>query len=337
MYRSGTGPGPRWLAPGDPARRPRGRNERARGTAGLAGGAGIALDWRVQIPPPDLLSPGAAVSLLVVEVVAIAFLARTASGARLGVALAVAGLGIPFVVSGSRGVLAVGFLMCVFRSLDLRQSQLPSFQKRLLHMVAILDTRRVERSAPALDASAALDAAVSGSITVLSLWLATAARSSFVVSALALGVAVFAAFEFMDRTVRVVGARAGWTLPRISRKAHAAASLTEFWGTRWNVVISDILREHVFAPRGRTPRLALTLAFLASALAHFYLVAPGTGLVPAISMAGFFLVQPPLIAAERALRVRRWSPGARRAWTLGMLALFFPLFAEPALRLIGLR
>jgi hypothetical protein len=197
--------------------------------------------------------------------------------------------------------------------------------------------RRVERSAPALDGRAALEAAVSCSIMVLALWLAMEARGSLVAGAIALGVAVLAAFEFMDRAVRVVGAAAGWSLPRISRKAHAAASIAEFWGTRWNVVISDVMREHVFAPRGRTPRLALTLAFVASAVAHFYLVVPGIGLVPALSMAGFFIAQPPLIAAERALRVRRWSPGARRVWTLGMLALFFPLFAEPALRLIGLR
>jgi hypothetical protein len=48
----------------------------------------------------------------------------------------------------------------------------------------------------------------------------------------------------------------------------------------------------------------------------------------------FFLVQPPLIAVERRMKVRRWRPAAGRAWTLAALAIASPLLVEPALQLV---
>ena len=48
------------------------------------------------------------------------------------------------------------------------------------------------------------------------------------------------------------------------------------------------------------------------------------------------VAEPParvLIAAERRFGERRWRPAARRAWTLGVLAITSPLFVEPLLQI----
>jgi hypothetical protein len=115
-------------------------------------------------------------------------------------------------------------------------------------------------------------------------------------------------------------------------------SLSEFWGRRWNLVISGWLRAHCYAPLARLglPRLGVLAAFVASAVIHVYptLIAIGAG--PAAAIAGFFLVHGALMVMETRLRVRRWRPGGRVAYVYGALVVTAPLFTEPFLRSMGL-
>ena len=56
----------------------------------------------------------------------------------------------------------------------------------------------------------------------------------------------------------------------------------------------------------------------------------------ALSACLFFVFQALFVLVESAIDVRKASPGLRRTWTLGLLALSSPLFVDPALRVLGL-
>jgi hypothetical protein len=79
------------------------------------------------------------------------------------------------------------------------------------------------------------------------------------------------------------------------------------------------------------------MTFAVSAVFHAYVAAVVLhAWLPALSAAVFFLLQPPMLAAERALRLRRQPRVVRHAWTLACLLLPSPLFIEPVLRMLGL-
>jgi len=63
---------------------------------------------------------------------------------------------------------------------------------------------------------------------------------------------------------------------------------------------------------------------------HAYLFI-AADLAIAMSMAVFFLVQPFVLLAERALGVRRWTAGAGRLWTACVLVALLPLLLPPFL------
>jgi hypothetical protein len=129
----------------------------------------------------------------------------------------------------------------------------------------------------------------------------------------------------------------GISAPALMRSPHRSASLGEFWAERWNPAASALVfGRFFFAPLARRGvGLALFAAFFASALAHVLLLHMATRRWGMSLMWGaFFLLQPLLIAVERRLKVRRWRPVRRRAWTLATLAITSPLIVEPILQLI---
>ncbi|KAL6851493.1 hypothetical protein ACP4OV_020426 [Aristida adscensionis] len=91
-----------------------------------------------------------------------------------------------------------------------------------------------------------------------------------------------------------------------------AASLRDFWGRRWNLVVSAILRPSVYEPMraraGKAP--AAMAAFLVSGLMHEAMVCYITLRPPTGEMAAFFLLHGGSCVAE-ALCARRW---AARGW-----------------------
>jgi Membrane bound O-acyl transferase family len=114
----------------------------------------------------------------------------------------------------------------------------------------------------------------------------------------------------------------------------AARSLGDFWGRRWNRIVSGFLREVVFFPLARRagPRVALFVVFLYSGLYHeIFSVMAGSGYGgPTL----YFLVQYLGLAIENtrpARRVFRGHPWLGRAWTLAVVALPVGLFLHPGI------
>ncbi len=88
-----------------------------------------------------------------------------------------------------------------------------------------------------------------------------------------------------------------------------AKSLSDFWGRRWNLWVSDWFRQVIFYPLQVHPVLALLLVFLASGILHewainvpLYIV---TGRNCFGSMTVYFLLQALGILVERKTRNRR--------------------------------
>ncbi|XP_074567551.1 putative long-chain-alcohol O-fatty-acyltransferase 4 [Curcuma longa] len=118
---------------------------------------------------------------------------------------------------------------------------------------------------------------------------------------------------------------------------YLSTSLTDFWGRRWNIMVSAILRPSVYLPvRNRCGRPAGVLAtFLVSGLMHEFMfwymtLAPPTGEATA-----FFEIHAVCVVAEEVARRLGWRLPAPVATplTLGFVAATgFWLFFPPILR-----
>lgn len=152
-------------------------------------------------------------------------------------------------------------------------------------------------------------------------------------------VGVLVTYLAVEAVVRLLGfvyRASGLAPPRLHDHPIASRSLAEFWGRRWNRIVGTWLRAAAFAPlmaRGY-PRLGIALAFLLSAVLHFYFCAPALGPGPALMMASFFVLQLPFVGLERLFVLRRWPRPLQRVWTLGVLSLLSPLFVEPFLQVV---
>ena len=273
-----------------------------------------------------------------------ALLAATLTSTRAGavVAAVVAALCLPVPVftaaSPLEGAfLGIAFFLVLARTLDLvRRAPIAGFGRRLLHLVLVVDTRST-RPAARLPAN--------GLATVA--WVAVTAAAWNVIRApdldlarpvlwVVAGFGIVGMFEGTHGLVALLARTARWNnVPPLSLQPYRSTTLTEFWGRRWNPVVSGLLREHCFQPLSRRPHTALLAAFVASALLHGYLGAVSLDARMAASLGLFFAVQPPLLLAERKLGVRRWPQAAGSAWTIGLLALLWPLIAEPLVRLLS--
>jgi hypothetical protein len=114
-----------------------------------------------------------------------------------------------------------------------------------------------------------------------------------------------------------------------------ATSVAEFWGMRWNRIVSSWLRDNCFVPfaRKRAPRIGLALAFFSSAALHAYLLAPIAWKYSAEWFA-FFAANGALVILEIRIGVRRWPRAAARAWTILTMLAVSPLFVEPMMRVL---
>ncbi|XP_020084917.1 probable long-chain-alcohol O-fatty-acyltransferase 5 [Ananas comosus] len=122
-------------------------------------------------------------------------------------------------------------------------------------------------------------------------------------------------------------------------KPYLASSLRDFWGRRWNLMVSAVLRPAVYDPvRRRRGRAAGVLAtFLVSGLMHEAMFSYLTLRPPTGEAAAFFLLHGLCTAAEGWWALRRGAPSPPR-WvaapaTLGFVAgTGFWLFFPPILR-----
>lgn len=277
-----------------------------------------------------------------VEGTVIAALAGGRRGARVALALSLPFMLLPLYVNApplARALLGVAGVMCVLRAVDFATSSVSlAFGQRWLHMFVLVDVRRVRPRPRGLNLRSTLAAILGLALFVVVLLFVRdpALRGHGVVRWLALVVGLCAVFEAADALIRAAAAPFGIHTPLLSDAPYRSRTLAEFWGRRWNGVISGILRERCFDPLARRSTIvALVAAFLVSGALHGYLTL--VSLTPALALPAmaFFLVQPPLIVAERKLKVRRWPPIAARAWTIGLLLLTSPLLLVPMLYLLA--
>ncbi|KAG6411719.1 hypothetical protein SASPL_129803 [Salvia splendens] len=122
-----------------------------------------------------------------------------------------------------------------------------------------------------------------------------------------------------------------------SDEPYLAASLQDFWGRRWNLTVSGVLREAVFQPAraaagaavgARAAAMVGVLAsFLVSGVMHellFWYLTPGAR--PSWEMTGFFVLHGVCVVAEFAGKGRWRLPGfVAVAFVIGTsFWLFFP-------------
>jgi hypothetical protein len=288
-----------------------------------------------------------ALAILALELFVLAALTATPRGARVGLGIAMLMLSLPAFVAPTPwpwlAYLELALLFAMFRSADFAAEHWPAtFRQRLRHLVAIVDTRKVTRVPRHFDRAAFVKLVVAGAITAFAFWaIARGARYDdwrrqalqWYVGGMPLP---FAAFALLDGALALCAAALGLRVPPVNRAPYCATSLSEFWSRRWNNVVNDVLREHVYRPlAGRGALVAMTAAFVASAALHAYLIGMLLGLAATVSWTLFFLAQAPLMWLERALGVRRWPRAFGHAWTLGTLALCYPLFVRPLVELLA--
>lgn len=280
--------------------------------------------------------------LLILGVVAVvsAALAASRNGARAGVILAFLLLPLPAFVAAppfARALLGVAFFLMAMRAFDMARDGPPGgFARRLVHLVAVVDSR----------AATTMRAASFADLVAGVAWLGVTAASVVVIQEpghfglarpvvwLVAAAGLLGALEGLHALTGFVGSRVlGLPVPPLSLQPYRSATLAEFWGQRWNPVVSGILRAHCFTPLRRSPRAALTAAFVGSALLHSYLALVALDAPMALAAGAFFVAQAPMLFIERKLAVRRWPYAAGLAWTIGVLLLLWPLLAEPVVRL----
>uniref|UniRef100_A0A7S0H406 Wax synthase domain-containing protein n=1 Tax=Amorphochlora amoebiformis TaxID=1561963 RepID=A0A7S0H406_9EUKA len=113
-----------------------------------------------------------------------------------------------------------------------------------------------------------------------------------------------------------------------------SSSLREFWGGRYNLLVSSLLRQAVFTPakkKGYSNSISSLMAFAASGALHM-LVAHYTFGYGMIRTMGFFLLQPLIISLEMYIESRypwlkaKCPPFARCILTMSVFCLTCPLY-----------
>ena len=130
--------------------------------------------------------------------------------------------------------------------------------------------------------------------------------------------------EFLVAVTTLCFLRGDGSFPVLHRRPWAARSIAEFWGSRWNLWVSDWFRHVIFQPLRRRPVMALFLAFAISGLLHEWVINVPlyfvTGRVLFGTMMVYFLLQAVGILAER--RFLKHRPGLMRAFA--WLVVFVP-------------
>jgi hypothetical protein len=212
-----------------------------------------------------------------------------------------------------------------------------SFRARLAYLLTWCGRRQISRRPRTFDIAPLRNLLVASAIFAAAVAvLAFAVGLGQAVRWLAAGIATLAFAEMATASFPFVSGLMGLTLPALMQSPYRSTSIGEFWTKRWNPAASEMFLNFCFLPLARHGvALALLATFALSALGHTLLVylALGTWTISLICGA-FFLVQPLLIAAERAMKVKRWRPAAARTWTLAALAMTSPLFLEPVLQIL---
>jgi len=257
-----------------------------------------------------------------------------------GVGALVSPLLIPPTWVAGRVMLAAFGLLALGRSLDLvRRSAGLSFWGRVWLLTALFDVREAQRRRPSFDVREAGWLLVH-LIAFRLAWLSVfeyAGADAWVMRWGLGAVVVVALVESVQSILLIAYAGLGVALLRVNDYPIVSTTLAEFWGRRWNRVVSGWLADNLFFPLARRRRVTLGIcaAFAGSTALHFWFAWVPLDLVGGAMMAGFFVVQAIGMLLERRLGVVRWPSGLRRVWTFAWLLLPSPLFIEPALRMLS--
>jgi hypothetical protein len=214
---------------------------------------------------------------------------------------------------------------------------LPSFRARLAYLCAWSDTYPLQRRARRFDAAALRDLLLATAVFAAAIAIVktvSAKGLNLPVRWLAGGTGVLAIGEMATTGPNFVMAALGINVPPFFQSPCRSDTISEFWSKRWNRAAGEFLRRCCFAPLAPYGALfAMFATFALSAAGHALMAFFVLGRWKmAMVFGAFFLVQPPLIAAERRLAVRRWPPEAGRVWTLTALMITSPMIIEPALQ-----
>jgi hypothetical protein len=267
---------------------------------------------------------------------------RTAAVLVVGSALPVPFLA-PADFPAFRAFVALGSLWFLARIVELfRQPRHLPAARRAWHVVGLVDTRFVRHMAPGLDRPALIRLLLCTPLVVAG-WAGVYFSSQLLSGALRLAVrwsagALFAytAVEVVVSAVIVLYGLLGVDPRPLHDDPIRSKTIMEFWSRRWNRAVHRFLKQNIFAPvarRGYT-ELGMALTFVVSGFIHFAFMLPAVGPGWATMMGAFFLLQLPLLWAERALGVARWRAPLARAWTLTLLFVSSPLFVEPVLQIV---
>nr|ACG41736.1 wax synthase isoform 1 [Zea mays] len=149
---------------------------------------------------------------------------------------------------------------------------------------------------------------------------------------------IYCFLDFLLPCIAAAGGALGMDMEPQFDKPYLASSLRDFWGRRWNLVVSDILRPSVYGPvRARAGKAPAVLAtFLVSGLMHEVMIYYLTLRSPTGEMTAFFLLHGVCCIAEESCARRwmqwGWRPPPRPVATLLVVVfvagtafwLFFP-------------
>ncbi|TKW22076.1 hypothetical protein SEVIR_4G205100v4 [Setaria viridis] len=128
------------------------------------------------------------------------------------------------------------------------------------------------------------------------------------------GVAMYCFLDSLLPCLAVTGRALGMEMEPQFDKPYLSSSLRDFWGRRWNLMVSAALRPAVYDPvRARLGAPAgVFAAFLVSGLMHEVLLYYVTFRAPTGQVTAFFTLHGTCVCAERWC-ARRWRRGCRAA------------------------
>ena len=241
-----------------------------------------------------------------------------------------------------RAILAVGGMFALMATITVATSATPqwSVRYRLLHLLTLGYRMRAGRIRPVLSLRIIgrfIVEALAGSAAFLLLRHIAHAQLPIAVIAscrLVAGIIFFYALvEFLKDFIHFCFLASGAAMRPIHETPIAARSLRDFWGKRWNRLVSAWLYRFVFLPLARQhrPDLGLFCAFFVSGAMHAWLAMVALGTFAAFEMAVFFGLQGVFILAEDRFHVHAWPVPLARAWTLTILLATSPLIICPSL------
>ncbi|RCV38242.1 hypothetical protein SEVIR_8G133200v4 [Setaria viridis] len=156
------------------------------------------------------------------------------------------------------------------------------------------------------------------------------------------GIHLYCFLDLILPCIAAAGSALGMELEPQFNKPYLASSLRDFWGRRWNLMASAILRPSVYDPvRARAGKPAgVFLTFIVSGLMHEVITWYLTWLPPTGETVAFFLLHGACCVAEdwcaRRWAVRGWPPPPRPVATAIVAVLVmsttFWLFFPPLYR-----